>query len=253
MAAGLHALGFVTGDERRLRIRGDGARCVHGARRDPGRDSAPAGRSGRARGISLAAALAFWGFAASIFTFSAATATPLNSLLAQLIYVPGLVAMTLMTIELTRRMGRLRIAGLEAAIGGRCARLIVWALVLEPTIDQSAGSVSIASIVYPVVRRRAAHAAAPRRFLPAARIARGPVARRRVAPARHRRLPVLQPTGRRRPSSRARIINALYIAAYMSFGAAALHRSMRRLPARRPFADDVHVVAPRRHPRLLLS
>ena len=68
----------------------------------------------------------------------------------QLIYVPGLVAITLMTIELTRRMGRLRIAGLEAAIGAFALGALVWALVLEPTIDRSAGAVSIPSIAYPL-------------------------------------------------------------------------------------------------------
>ncbi len=186
----------------------------------------------------LAATLMFWGAAASIFTFSAATTTPVNSLLAELIYVPGVIAITLMTIELTRRMGRLRIAGLEAAIGAFALGALVWALVLEPTIERSAGAIGIPSIAFPLCDvvllmlllrvvfspLLGLHAV---RWLAAASLLLVTADLLYFSPLVDKTVLA------------ARIINALYIAAYTSFGAAALHRSMRRLPARRPFADDV--------------
>jgi len=186
----------------------------------------------------LAAALAFWTIAASVFTFAAATATPVNSLLAQLIYVPGLMAMTLMTIELTRRMGRLRIAGLEAAIGAFALGALVWALVLEPTLDRSAGSVDIPSILFPLcdvvlLMLLLRVVFSPLLGLQSVRWLAGASLLLVTADFLYFS-PLIDKT-----VLAARIINALYIAAYTSFGAAALHRSMRRLPARRPFADDV--------------
>jgi PAS domain S-box-containing protein len=185
----------------------------------------------------LAAALAFWGIAGSIFAFSAATATPLDSLLAQTIYVPGLLAITLMTIELTRRMGRLRIVGLEATIGAFALGSLVWALVLEPTFEQS-GAVSVLSIVYPVcdvvlLMLLLRVVFSPLLGLHAVRWLAGASLVLVTADFLYFS-PLVQKT-----VLATRIINALYVVAYTSFGAAALHRSMRRLPARRPFADDV--------------
>ena len=186
----------------------------------------------------LAAALTSWGIAAAIFTFAAATATPLNSLLADLIYVPGVLAITLMTIELTRRMGRLRIAGLEAAIGAFALGALLWALVLEPTFDQSAGAVSILSIAYPfcdvvLLMLLLRVVFSPLLGLRAVRWLAGASLLLVTADFLYFS-PLVEKT-----VLATRIISALYVAAYTSFGAAALHRSMRRLPARRPFVDDV--------------
>ena len=162
----------------------------------------------------------------------------MNGLLAELIYVPGVIAITLMTVELTRRMGRLRIAGLEAAIGAFALGALVWALVLEPSLDRSAGGVNISSLVFPVcdvvlLMLLLRVVFSPLLALHAVRWLAGASLVLVTADFLYFS-PLVDKT-----VFATRIINALYIAAYMSFGAAALHRSMRRLPARRPFADDV--------------
>jgi two-component system, cell cycle sensor histidine kinase and response regulator CckA len=186
----------------------------------------------------LAATLTFWGLASTTVAVAAATSTAMSSLVGQLIYVPGLIAIALTTIELTRRMGPLRVAGLEAAIGALGLGSFLWVLVLGPNVDPAAVTGGVAAIVYPLfdlalLMLLLRVVFSPLVGLRAARLLAGASLLVATSDALYFS-PLLA-----KNVLAVRLINALYIAAYTCFGAAALQRSMRRLPARRPFADAV--------------
>ena len=142
-------------------------------------------------------------------------------------------------VELTRRMGRLRIAGLEAAIGAFALGALVWALVLKPHVEPVPGRGQHPLDRLSAVRRRAAHALAPRRVLPTARLARGQVSRRRVPSCSSPPTSCTSVPWSRRPFSRLASSAPCTSRPTPASATAALHRSMRRLPARRPFVNDV--------------
>jgi two-component system, cell cycle sensor histidine kinase and response regulator CckA len=185
---------------------------------------------------TLAAALAFWCMAAATLAVAAATSTAIGALFGELIYVPGLLAMTLTTVELIRRMGPLRVAGLEAAIGVLALGSFFWIFVLQPNVEQSGGIGRVASIVYPLcdltlLMLLLRVVFSPLLGLRAVRLLAS-ASLLVVASDALYFSPLVEKT-----VFVGRVINALYIAAYTCFGAAALHRSMRRLPARRPLTE----------------
>jgi two-component system cell cycle sensor histidine kinase/response regulator CckA len=196
----------------------------------------------------LAATFASWGIAAAVVPIAGVAASSTTYNYGDLLYAPGYLLMVVSAIELIRRLGPLRVAGLEAAIGALALGSLLWTLVLGPNI--AAGGVKgFAGLVFPIcdmallvlllrVVFSPLFGLRSVRFLAAGAlvlvvsdilyfspvIAKGVVA--------------------------GRIINMLYVGAFLSFGAAALHRSMRRMPARLPFADAAR---PARSPLLVLS
>jgi two-component system, cell cycle sensor histidine kinase and response regulator CckA len=177
----------------------------------------------------LSLTFANWGAAAALFPIVGADGSATTFHFADLMFAPGYLTMLLAAFELIRRLGSVRIAGLEAAIGAAALGSILWAIVLGPNIDVG-GTKAVTGVVFPLcdlallallirivfsplfaVRSVRCLAAGSLLIVIVDSLYFSPVIANGVFAGR--------------------VINALYVAAYLTFGAAGLHRSMRRLPA----------------------
>jgi PAS domain S-box-containing protein len=189
----------------------------------------------------LAVSFGCWGVAAALFPLAGVTASSTTYRLGDLMYAPGYLAIALSTVALSRRMGPIREVGLEAAIGTLALSSFLWSLVIEPNL-QTGGAKGALGAVFPICDLALLMLLLRVVFSPLV----GLRAVRLLAAGALLLVtsdilyfsPVIQ-----KGEALGRAINALYVAAYFVFGAAALHRSMRRLPARRPLSDEI---APRR-------
>ncbi|HZT46030.1 MAG TPA: ATP-binding protein [Gaiellaceae bacterium] len=189
--------------------------------------------------VYIAAAIAAWGAAAALFPLLGLTATTTDYHVADLLYVPGYLGIALAAGALVRQMGPLRLAGLEAAIGGLTASMFLWSTVIEPYVGTFGFSRAVTA-VFPLCDIALLMLILRLLFSPASQF----VATRLLVAATV--LLVVSDVAYFSPvitkgATAGRLIAAGYVLAYTAFGAAALHPSMRRVP--QPATEEV---SPRR-------
>jgi PAS domain S-box-containing protein len=190
--------------------------------------------------VCIGAAVASWGVAAGLFPLVGLVVTTADYHVGDLLYLPGYLGIALTTVALVRALGPLRLAGLEAAIGALTLSTFLWSLVIEPNFDAHRGLVGGLGALFPLCDIALLMLVlrllfSPSSKLPATRLlAAATVAL--VAADLAYFSPVFA-TG----MAAGRVIAALYAVAYLLFGAAALHPSMRTIVQRT--ADEM---SPRR-------
>ena len=183
----------------------------------------------------LAATFASWGISSSVVPLAGVAASSTTYNFGDLLYSPGYLLMVVSALVLIRRLGPLRVAGLEVAIGALALGSLLWALVLGPNLE-AGGVKGIAGVVFPVCDFALLMLLLRIVFsrliaLPSVRFLASGALLLVVSDILYFS-PVIA-----KGITTGRIINVLYVAAFLCFGAAALDRSMRRLPARLPFAE----------------
>jgi PAS domain S-box-containing protein len=179
--------------------------------------------------LSIAAALGAWGAAAALFPLLTLPATTEGAHVADLLYLPGYAGMAVATAVLVRQIGPLRTAGLEAAIGTLTLSSFLWSLVIEPNLAHHRDVFGVAETLFPLCDLVLLMLVLRLLFSPSSRLAAtrllGAAATVLVVSDVAYFSPVLD-----KGVGAGRLIDAGYVVAYVFFGAAALHPSMRRLP-----------------------
>ncbi|MDX6485640.1 MAG: hypothetical protein QOF43_793, partial [Gaiellaceae bacterium] len=190
----------------------------------------------------VAAAVASGGIAAAVILIAGVAASSVAYQVSDFLYTPGYLAFAFSAVVLIRRLGPLRVAGLEAAIGALALSAFLWALVIEPNLVEVGGEPGFFATIFPlcdvvVLMLILRVVFSPLFRLPAVRFLAAASVLLVVSDVLYFS-PIIA-----NGALSGRFINATYAAVYILFGAAALHPSMRRIPARAPVADEV---APRR-------
>ena len=190
--------------------------------------------------IFVAAAIGSWGLAAVAYFAVGLSASSTTYQLTDLLYLPGYLGLAAAAASLAHRIGSLRRAGLDAAIGTVAVSGFLWSLVLEPRFEGPTGVIDVLAGLYPICDVVLLMIILRLLFSTSARLVSARILAVAVAILVASDAAYLSPfvSG----SLGARILSPAYTLAYLLFGAAALHPSMRRVP----FGGKDEDVAPRR-------
>jgi two-component system, cell cycle sensor histidine kinase and response regulator CckA len=191
--------------------------------------------------IYVACAVGSWGVAAAVYPLAGLYASATRFHLVDILYAPGYIGLAAASVSLVRRFGGLRAAGADAAIGTLALCSFLWPLVLHPGLHRGV-SEGIAVCLFPLcdvvlmlVVLRLLYSTAAR--LPSVRFLAAAAACLVVGDIGYFS-PVIA-----NGELAGRVLDATYVAAYILFGAAGLHRSMRRVTLHHARPDEI---APRR-------
>ncbi len=189
----------------------------------------------------VAAALGAGGVGAAIFPIAGVYVSTASFRLGDLVYIPAYLAIAGAAISLVRELGPLRVTGLEAGIGALALSSFLWPLVVEPNAVEIGGLNGALAAIFPLcdvlLLLLVLRLLFLRLHMPASHLLAGASVSLVAADVAYFS-PVFA-----NGELAGRLIGVAYVLAYMLFGAAALHPSMRQVLVRASSAEDA---APRR-------